>query len=93
MRHYYNFCFYVETSRAHYSLVLFFLFSVCLLPIQKLPASHQKVLGTAEVRLFLLRTGCEIPFEMFGLVYFFLEYIGEGPECPFQKFTNAGDSM
>ena len=30
---------------------------------------------------------------MFGLVYFFLEYIGEGPECPFQKFTNAGDSM
>lgn len=29
---------------------------------------------------------------MFGLVYFFLAYIGEEEDFPFQKFTNAGYS-
>lgn len=75
MRHYFNFCFYDETSKAHYSLVLFFFISVCVLPVQKLQARHLKVLITAEMHIFFLpRTGYEISRS----IKFFLGYIGEG---------------
>lgn len=69
-RHYFNFCFYDETLKAHYSL--FFFISVCVLPVQKLQVSHLKVLIRAEMHHFFLPgTGYEIPFQMFGLYYFF----------------------